>query len=66
MSSSSETLAFQPPHKLNAQEKAFVKQLTPKEQELHKLATQMLGSSYFAGKTHSYRAWEAKQKPSSK
>jgi hypothetical protein len=60
--SSSETLAFQPPHKLNPQEKAFVKQLTSQQKELHELATQMLGSSYFVGKTHAYTAWEKKQK----
>jgi hypothetical protein len=66
MSTSSETLSYQPPHTLNTKEEAFVKQLTPKEQELHQLATQMLGSSYFAGKTHAYKAWDAKQKPSPK
>ena len=60
--SSSETLTFQPPHKLNTQEKAFLKQLKPQEKELHELATQMLGSSYFVGKTHAYTAWEKKQK----
>jgi len=64
--SSTETLAFQPPHKLNPQEKAFVKQLTPQQKELHELATQMLGSSYFVGKTHAYTAWEKKQKETKK
>lgn len=58
-----EKLTFQPPHKLNAQEEAFLKSLSPKEKELHMLATQMLGSSYFMGKTHGFRAWESKQKP---
>ena len=62
----SETLAFQPPHKLNPQEQAFQKSLSEKEKQLHDLATKMLGSSYFMGKTHAFRAWEAKQKPSSK
>ncbi len=60
--SSTETLAFQPPHKLNSQEKVFIKQLSPQQKELHELATQMLGSSYFVGKTHAYAAWEKKQK----
>lgn len=60
--SESETLTFQPPHALNPQEKTFFKQLPPKEKELHELATKMLGSSYFMGKTHAYRAWESKHK----
>ena len=60
--SETERLAFQPPHALNPQEKAFFKQLTPQEKELHELATKMLGSSYFMGKTHAYRAWESRQK----
>ncbi len=62
----SETLAFQPPHPLNDKEKAFVKSLSEKEKALHQLATKMLGSSYFAGKTHAYRAWESKQKSTQK
>lgn len=57
-----ELLALQPPHPLNKKEEAFFKSLSEKEKELHKLATHMLGSSYFMGKTHAFRAWEAKQK----
>ena len=56
MNSSPELLAFQPPHRLNEKEEAFLKSLPEKEKELHKLATQMLGSSYFMGKTHGYTA----------
>ncbi len=56
-SASKETLTFQPPHKLNQTEQAFLQQLPPKEKELHELATKMLGSSYFMGKTHAYTAW---------
>ena len=55
---STEKLAFQPPHAHNTQEKAFLQSLTHKEKELHQLAAQMLGSSYFTGKTHAFRAWE--------
>lgn len=61
MSSSPEKLAFQPPHALNDQEKKFMASLPPKEKELHELATKMLGSSYFAGKTHAFTAWQKKQ-----
>jgi hypothetical protein len=60
--SSKETLTFQPPHTINPQEIAFVESLTKEENELHLLATQMLGSSYFVGKTHAYNKWVAKQK----
>jgi hypothetical protein len=58
----SETLSFQPPHPLNGKEKAFVKSLTDKEKALHELATKMLGSSYFAGKTHAFKGWDTKKK----
>ena len=64
--STSESLCFQPPHPYNEKEKAFVKSLSEKEKALHELATKMLGSSYFAGKTHAYRGWDAKQKPVTK
>jgi len=64
--STPEKLTFQPPHTLNPKEEAFVKSLTSKEKELHQLATQMLGSSYFAWKTHGFRAWETKQKDTKK
>ena len=56
-----ERLTFQPPHALNPQEQAFRESLGPKEKQLHELATQMLGSSYFTGKTHAFTAWKAKQ-----
>lgn len=52
-----EILAYQPPHPLNEKEKQFLSSLKQREKELHQLATQMLGSSYFADKTHGYSAW---------
>lgn len=61
MPTSSEKLVFQPPHTLNTNEQAFFSQLTPQEKKLHELATKMLGSSYFMGKTHGYTKWTAKQ-----
>ncbi len=65
-SQTQEKLTFQPPHALNPKEQQFFQSLTGQEKDLHELATQMLGSSYFMGKTHAYRAWEAKQKTQSK
>jgi hypothetical protein len=52
-----ESLQFQPPHPLNEKETQFRKSLPPREKELHQLATEMLGSSYFTGKTHGFTAW---------
>ncbi len=57
MSASKERLSFQPPHKLDAKEKKFLGELSPNKKELHTLAAQMLGSSYFAGLTHDYVKW---------
>ena len=54
---SQETLQFQPPHTHNEKEKQFLSSLPPREKELHSLATHMLGSSYFTGKTHGFTAW---------
>lgn len=61
-----ETLQVQPAHALNAKEREYIKSLQPNQVLLHQLATKMLGSSYFVGKTHGFRAWEAKQKQPSK
>jgi len=36
---------------------AFYASLTPKEKELHLLAMEKLGSSYFVQWTHSYKKW---------
>lgn len=60
-----ETLAFQPPHTLNPKEKQFVASLGSKQMELHELATKMLGSSYFVGKTHAYTKWVSSQSAAS-
>ena len=65
MQNPSEQISFQPPHPLNKKEESFLKSLPEREKELHKLATVMLGSSYFMGKTHGFRAYDAKQKVSS-
>lgn len=56
-----EQLAFQPPHKLNTQEQAFLKSLNEQQKQLHTLASQMLGSSYFVGKTHAFTKWSSSQ-----
>ena len=55
--SSKEVLQYQPSHPLDEKETQFRKQLPPREKELHALASKMLGSSYFTGKTHGFTAW---------
>jgi hypothetical protein len=55
--SSQETLQYQAPHQHNEKESQFLASLGPREKELHELATQMLGSSYFTDKTHGFTAW---------
>jgi hypothetical protein len=52
-----QTLTFQPPHLLNEKEKQFLASLSNREKELQSLASEMLGSSYFVGKTHGYTKW---------
>ena len=52
-----EVLQFQPPHKVNDKERQFLDTRDTREKELHKLAQQMLGSSYFTGKTHGFTDW---------
>jgi len=44
----------------------FYASLTPAEQELHALATEKLGSSYFIQWTHMYRGWLKKQEQKKK
>ena len=57
----SEKLAFQPPHQLNKEEKQFLASVPQKEKELYELATEMLGSSHFTGKTHGFKKWKISQ-----
>jgi hypothetical protein len=47
----------QDPHALNDNEHKYIDAMTPGQRQLHELATKMLGSSYFVGKTHGYTKW---------
>lgn len=44
----------------------FYGSLTPQEKELHALAIEMLGSSYFVQWCHMYRKWSEKKASSVK
>ena len=60
----------QVPHVLNDKELLYIQSMNPQEKQLHELATNMLGSSYFVGKTHGYTKWlkatQASQLPGAK
>lgn len=44
-----------PPHPITEAAAAYLAKLSPERQQLHELATKMLGSSYFVERTHGYR-----------
>lgn len=48
-------------HPLPKDAEQFLSSIDPKERELHQLAADMLKSSYFMEKTHSYRKWKTAQ-----
>lgn len=45
-------------HRRPANESEFIAALNPREQQLHKMAQRLLGSSYFMDRTHSYNKWQ--------
>ncbi len=53
-----ETYTPPPPHALPADAEEFLASLPEVERQLHKLAAEKLGSSYFMDRTHSYKAWK--------
>jgi hypothetical protein len=48
-------------HPLPKDAKEFLASIESSEYELHQLAANMLKSSYFMEKTHSYRKWKTLQ-----
>lgn len=55
---------YEPPptHELNEEEKMYLKSLNPSELELHKIAVEKLGSSYFVWKSHGFQSWKESKK----
>jgi hypothetical protein len=51
-----------PPHPIVAEAAEYIEQMTPAQKELHVLAQQKLGSSYFVERTKGFVEWKAKQK----
>ena len=54
----SEAYVPPPPHAKPADAEAFLASLPEVERQLHALAAEKLGSSYFMDRTHSYKAWK--------
>jgi hypothetical protein len=48
-----------PPHPVGEKGKKYIASLDAKQLELHKLATELLGSSYFVEKSLGFRKWAA-------
>jgi hypothetical protein len=48
-----------PPHPVVDKAAEYIAGMTVQQKELHELATQMLGSSYFVERTHGFRKWLA-------
>ena len=50
-----------PPHKHPADFAEFLASLDETNRQLHELAQEQLGSSYFMDRCHSYKAWKKAQ-----
>jgi hypothetical protein len=50
---------YEPPptHEVPEKAVAYVASMSPKERELHEMAIQILGSSYFVEYSHGYVEW---------
>jgi hypothetical protein len=51
-----------PPHPIVAEAAEYIEQMTAAQKELHVLAQEKLGSSYFVERTKGFLEWKAKQK----
>lgn len=50
-----------PPHTVPEEAAAYIAAMTPQERELHDLAVELLGSSYFVEWSHGFKKWRATQ-----
>jgi len=46
-----------PPHVIPESAVKFLEAMSEKERQLHELAIELLGSSYFVETSHAYKAW---------
>ena len=49
-----------PPHPITKEAQEYLNQMTDDEKELHAMAVEKLGSSYFLERTKGYLAWLAR------
>ena len=54
-----------PNHPITGEAAEYIAQMTPAEKELHVMAQEKLGSSYFVERTKGFISWKAKQKVAS-
>lgn len=48
-----------PPHEIPEEAKAYVAQMSERDRQLHELAIELLGSSYFVEWSHGFKKWRA-------
>jgi len=51
-----------PPHAMTPEGDKYMATMKPEQLELHKIAIEMLGSSYFIERTRGFRAWKESTK----
>lgn len=51
-----------PDHVIPREADAYMESMTPLQKELHKMAQEKLGSSYFVERSKGYLKWKAEQK----
>jgi hypothetical protein len=51
-----------PDHAIPREADAYIQSMTPLQKELHKMAQEKLGSSYFVERSKGFLAWNAAQK----
>ena len=54
-----ETKSAEIVHPITSEAQKYLESMTKEQLELHRLAVQMLGSSYFIERTRGYLAWKA-------
>jgi len=61
MSSKGDLRTELPPHPISKQGEAYLATLSKEDLELHRLAVQLLGSSYFVERSKGFQSWQAQQ-----
>lgn len=55
-----------PNHPIVKEAEQYIQQMTPAQKELHVMAQEKLGSSYFVERTKGFLDWKAKEKVASR